>query len=124
VSARGQLEAGGVKGDDGGAEVDVEAGAVAARLDALLERRCAGEAKDGTVVARPETCTGAYDAAQVTRLLERANRDRFQVWRWLAEKRGGNLPEAQRAWRAVHLESVVCGAPVERDDGTWEAKAC
>lgn len=93
--------------------------------DGLLARRCLGEARDGTLVERRETCAGEVDAAAVAGLVLRANRARSHVWRWLASKAPGTDETAARAaWRVVHLEEVPCGAPVQSDDGRWEVKAC
>lgn len=95
------------------------------KVDALLQRRCLGEANDGTLVETTSTCGGRIDAAQVVRLVERSNRDRWQVWRYLQSQRPkATLDEVRRAWRAVHLEGVVCGGQVQRADGGWEAKRC
>src|SRR5438105_558536 len=56
-----------------------EADSEGARLDALLLRGCIGEALDGTLVETAATCTGTIEVTQRSRLVERANRNRWQV---------------------------------------------
>lgn len=94
------------------------------RVDTLLVQRCAGEAGEGMVVLTVDRCTGTIDVPQVNRLLERVNRNRRQLWQWLAE-RGGNTPDrARAAWREVHLRGLVCGGQLQKQDGSWEVKRC
>ena len=58
-------------------------------------------------------------------LVERANRDRLQIWEWLkAQRPQRTLDEVRRAWREVHLRGVVCGGQVQAGDGSWTAKKC
>jgi hypothetical protein len=95
------------------------------RLDGLLVRSCVGEAADGTLAVTTARCTGTVDVARVTAMVERANRNRWQVWRYLQEKRPrASLDEVRRAWQKVHADGVVCGGQVQRADGGWEAKKC
>lgn len=123
---RGQLDAAGeprpteaTLGDEGAGAPD------RSRIDDLLVRRCLGEALDGTLVETRATCSAAVDAAALTRLVERENRGRWQLLRYLQSRRPGvPLGEIRRTWRTVHLESVVCGAGVEITPGVWEAKRC
>jgi len=123
---RGQLEESGqADARDALAAAESDEESDAGRLDALLLRRCAGEALDGTVVERPETCAGPREPQKTAQLLERANRNRFQVWRALQKRSPGrSLDEVRRAWREAHLLGVECGAPVQRADGGWEQKTC
>ncbi len=93
--------------------------------DELMTRKCLGESRDATIVERRETCLGEVDAAVVAGLVQRANRAREQVWRWLAAKAPGRDETAVRAaWRSIRLDEVPCGAPVQAGDGRWESKAC
>lgn len=95
------------------------------RVDALLRRRCVGEARDGTLQPTTASCTGAVDAAEVNRLVERTNRARSQLWRWLATKApGADATTVRSTWRKRHLLRVVCDAWVQRDDGSWQPKSC
>jgi len=97
----------------------------AAVLDQLLLRRCIGEGREATLLATPDRCTGAVDVADMSRRLERANRNRRQVWLYIqAQRPGTTLDEVRAAWRVEQQRAVVCGAPWQRDDGSWEVKAC
>jgi Protein of unknown function (DUF1318) len=95
------------------------------RLDGLLAQHCVGEGKDGLVVDTRDACRGAADAEDVRSLLERVNRARRQLWRWMHEQRT-DVSEAdlQRAWREGHARNVVCGGWMETPDGKWQAKSC
>jgi uncharacterized protein YdbL (DUF1318 family) len=95
------------------------------RLDGLLAQRCVGEGKDGLLVDTRDACKGAADAEEIQTLVDRANRARRQLWRWMHEKRA-DVSEAdlQRAWRDNHVRNVVCGGWVEGSDGKWAAKPC
>jgi hypothetical protein len=96
----------------------------AERIDALLKISCVGEALDGTLTETRDRCT-VKEVPHLGSLLERANRDRAQIWEWLRRERPErSLVEVRRAWRATHLTAVVCGGQVQRDDGGWEAKKC
>jgi uncharacterized protein YdbL (DUF1318 family) len=95
------------------------------RLDGLLVQHCLGEGKDGLVVNTRDACKGAADAEEVQTLLERANRARRQLWRWMHEQRSDvSADDLQRAWQAAHVRNVVCGGWVEGGDGKWQAKSC
>lgn len=113
----------------------------AVRSDALLIKRCLGEALDGTLVLTLDPCTGTLDVPSVDRLVERVNRNRRQLWRWLAaQTRGqgrdqGRDPardqardqtddEARAAWRQIHLAGLVCGGAYQVVGGAWEIKKC
>jgi hypothetical protein len=95
------------------------------RLDGFLVQRCIGEGKDGLVVNTRDACKGAADADELQTLVERVNRARRQLWRWMHEQRT-DIPEAEleREWRANHLQNVVCDGWIEGSDGTWGAKGC
>jgi len=101
----------------------------AAALDDLLRRRCVGEALDGSIVVTAQACAGRVDAAERNRLVERVNRDRFQIWRDL-QTRGmqkgqeRDLAAVRRAWHAAHQRAIVCGGQIQRPDSTWEDKKC
>lgn len=95
------------------------------RIDALLKKRCAGEALDGTLADTHDACGADEDVPALLALLDRANRDRAQIWRYLEARRPKAKPaDVRRAWREVHLRAVVCGGQVQRADGSWEAKKC
>jgi hypothetical protein len=95
------------------------------RLDGLLAQHCAGEGKDGLLVDTRDACKGTADAEEVQTLLERVNRARRQLWRWMHEQRT-DVPEGelQRAWRDSHVKNVVCGGWIEGSDGKWQGKSC
>jgi hypothetical protein len=95
------------------------------RLDGFLAQHCIGEGKDGLVVDTREACKGAADAEEVQTLVERVNRARRQLWRWMHEQRA-DLSEAEleRAWHENHQKNVVCGGWIEGSDAKWQAKAC
>jgi hypothetical protein len=95
------------------------------RLDGLLAQHCVGEGKDGLIADTREACRGGADPEELRTLLERTNRARRQLWRWMHEQRPdvseGGL---QRAWRANHVLNVVCGGWIEGSDGKWQGKSC
>jgi Protein of unknown function (DUF1318) len=95
------------------------------RLDALIARRCVGEGKDGLLVDTRDACKGAADVQEVDRLIDRVNRARGQLWRWMHEQRPDvSEGELKRAWRENHLKNLVCGGWLEGSDGKWQPKAC
>jgi uncharacterized protein YdbL (DUF1318 family) len=95
------------------------------RLDGLLTQHCVGEGKDGLLVETRDACKGAADATEAQTLLERVNRARRQLWRWMHEQRATvSEGDLQRAWRENHLRNVVCGGWIEGSDGKWQAKSC
>ena len=113
----------------------------AVRTDALLIKRCLGEALDGTLVLTLDPCTGTLDVPSVDRLVERVNRNRRQLWRWLvAQTRGQGRDQARdrgrgqarektddevrAAWRQIHLAGLVCGGAYQVAGGAWEIKKC
>lgn len=123
---RGELESAGVAARPGEvlAENELTVSDVD-QIDRLLVRRCLGEKLNGTLAVTPQSCTERRDAAEVSALVERANRTRWQVWRMLQERHPGAKPdEVRRAWRNAHMSAVICGAQVENADGTWGVKKC
>jgi hypothetical protein len=101
----------------------------AAQLDELLKRRCVGEALDGTIAVTADVCRGRVDAAERARLVERVNRDRYQIWRELQTRglpkgKERDLGKVRKAWRDAHLRAVVCGGQVQQSGGGWEDKKC
>ncbi len=95
------------------------------RLDGLLAQHCVGEGKDGLIVDTRDACKGAADAEELQTLLERVNRARRQLWRWMHEQRTDvSEGELERAWRDSHLRNVVCGGWIEGSNGTWLGKPC
>jgi hypothetical protein len=95
------------------------------RLDGLLAQHCVGEGKDGLVVDTRDACKGTADAEEAQALIERVNRARRQLWRWMHDRRA-DVSEAdlKRAWRESHVRNVVCGGWIEGSDGKWQAKSC
>jgi hypothetical protein len=95
------------------------------RLDGLLAQHCVGEGKDGLLVDTRDACQGAADAEIVQTLVERVNRARRQLWRWMHEQRADvSEAELERVWRDNHLRNVVCGGWIEGSDGQWKVKPC
>jgi hypothetical protein len=95
------------------------------RLEGLLAQHCVGEGKDGLIVDTRDACKGAPDAEEIQTLLERVNRARRQLWRWMHGQRADvSEAELQRGWRENHLRNVVCGGWIEGSDGKWQAKSC
>ncbi len=95
------------------------------RLDGLLVQRCVGEGKDGLIADTRDACRGAADAEEVTTLLERTNRARRQLWRWMHEQRTDlSADDLARRWRELHVRGVVCGGWIQGADGKWQAKSC
>jgi len=123
-----QLGAAGVRRDGlEAADADDET-SDAVRSDALLIKRCLGEALDGTLVLTLDPCTGTLDVPAVDRLVERVNRNRRQLWRWLAGRERDRPhrtdEEVRAAWRQVHLAGLPCGGQVQVAGGGWEVKKC
>ncbi len=103
----------------------------AGEVDELLVRACIGEGQEGLLVETAERCQGAFDELRLSRLVERENRNRVQVWHFLFEEatKSGRAPvlsalDVQRVWQKNHLLGVVCGAEVQAADGSWSAKKC
>lgn len=95
------------------------------RLDGLLVQHCVGEGGDGLLVDTRPSCKGAADAEEVQTVVERENRARRQLWRWMHEQRSDvSTDDLQRSWHQAHLRNVVCGGWLESADGTWQDKSC
>jgi uncharacterized protein YdbL (DUF1318 family) len=95
------------------------------RLDELLVQHCVGEAQDGSIVDTHDACQGGADAQEVATLVDRVNRARRQLWRWMHEQRqSASVDDLRRSWREAHARDVVCGGWVEGSDGKWQAKSC
>ena len=122
-----QLEAAGVAG--GGlspvAQLYAAEHGDADRIDALLIRRCLGEARTGLLEVTPDTCTGSVDTGELTRLVQRENRNRRQIWAYIQRQTpGAGETDIRDVWRKNHLLRVVCGGQIQADDGTWMVKQC
>ncbi len=95
------------------------------RLDGLLRERCIGEGRDGLLVDTHEACRGRQDLTEALELVDRVNRARVQLWRWMQqERRDASADALRRTWRRAHARGVVCGGWIQRDDGGWEEKRC
>jgi hypothetical protein len=120
-----QLGAAGVRREGLEASDEDADGDDALRADALLVKRCLGEALDGALVLTLEPCTGTVDVPLVGRLIERVNRERRQLWRWLAgQVPGKTADEIRAAWRETHLAGLACGGQFQVAGGAWEVKRC
>ncbi len=106
--------------------VGSEAGSTEAdRVDDLLLRNCIGEGREGLLVDTHRECRGASDRATRVALVDRVNRARLQLWRWMgAERKDLSPEEIRRTWQGIHARGVVCGARIQRSDGVWEEKKC
>lgn len=121
----GQLGEAGVRRAGLETEGDEAGGSDALVADALLVQRCAGEALDGTLALTIDTCTGTIDVPATGRLIERVNRERRQLWRWLAgQAKGKSDDQVRTAWRETHLVGLVCGGQLQVASGAWEIKRC
>lgn len=95
------------------------------RVDELLLRHCVGEGKDGLLVESRRRCRAGRLTADDVALVERVNRSRLQLWKWMRTQRPDASEESLRqSWHRVHAEGVVCGGQVEAADGTWGEKKC
>ncbi len=94
-------------------------------VDSLLRQRCVGEGKNGLLVDTHDDCIGASDRVIAITLVDRTNRARLQLWRWLAAQRSDLSTDAVRAeWREAHARGVVCRGWIQAEDGSWAAKKC
>lgn len=100
-------------------------------IDQLLVDGCVGEALDGLLQQTPDRCQREVDAGQVTRVVERTNLHRRQLWRVIQQHDAGpeSTPprtedQVRATWREIHLQRVVCEAWIQKDEQTWEQKAC
>lgn len=105
--------------------IDAAPPADAEQIDALLVERCIGESSEGLLVPTEATCQGEPDVEAAMRLLERANRDRRQLWAWIDQKRpASDVDAVRKQWRVFHLMTTPCGANLQVASGDWEAKRC
>jgi uncharacterized protein YdbL (DUF1318 family) len=117
-----QLEALGIRS---GPKVDAVERTDADRVDELLVQHCLGEGADGLLVDTRDACQGAADADEVTGIVDRVNRARRQVWRWMHDQRTDvSTDDLQRAWHDAHARGVVCGGWLQAADGKWQGKGC
>ena len=98
----------------------------AERVDDLLERHCVGEGNDGLLAETKSACHGGVeDRDELVKLVDRANRARAQVWRWMKEQQPAvSEEEVRKRWRTKHAEGVTCGAWMQDDEGKWREKKC
>lgn len=95
------------------------------RVDSLLRQHCLGEGKHGLLVDTHDDCVGASDRVVAIALIDRTNRARLQLWRWLAAQRPELSADAVREkWREAHLRGLVCRGWLQAEDDTWTAKKC
>jgi hypothetical protein len=95
------------------------------RVDALLVQHCIGEAASGLLADTHDQCRGAADPDELAAVLDRVNRARRQLWKWMHEQRPEvPVDDLRRTWREAHLRGVACGAWIEVEDGKWQAKGC
>ena len=107
------------------ADLSSQVASEASFVDELLRAHCVGEGADGRLMLRPDDCPSDPDAGEVTRVLERQNLHRRQLWKELQSLQpDAGQDELRRAWRARHLQRSVCGALIQAEDGSWEAKKC
>jgi hypothetical protein len=94
------------------------------RVDDLLLQHCVGERRDGLLADTRDACRTAGDPEAAT-LIERTNRARQQLWRWMHDERpDAPVDQLRKSWQKIHAGGVVCGGWIQRDDGVWEAKKC
>jgi hypothetical protein len=94
-------------------------------VDSLLRQRCIGEGKNGLLVDTHDDCIGASDRVIAITLVDRTNRARLQLWRWLAAQRPELGADAVRVeWRESHVRGLVCRGWLQSEDGTWAPKKC
>jgi hypothetical protein len=95
------------------------------RVDMLLKSHCIGEAREGILAETHESCNGSADQTSAGALIERVNRSRQLLWKWMQSRQPKAVAtDLKRKWRDAHLRGVVCGGWWQKDDGTWEAKKC
>ncbi len=128
VLSSGELRAAG-KGSGEITESAIRDLSRAGEVDELLVRACVGEGQEGLLVETADHCQGAFDELRLSRLVERENRNRVEVWHFLYEEAQNSHSTAsaldvQHAWQKNHLLGVVCGAQVQAADGTWSSKKC
>jgi hypothetical protein len=119
---REQLQALGIKPSARADDVELTD---ADRVDGLLLQHCIGEGADGLLADTRDECLGGADAEEIVGLVERVNRARRQLWRWMHEQRAdASVDDLRRGWREAHVRGVVCGGWIEGADGKWRGKPC
>ncbi|CCE25516.1 MULTISPECIES: DUF1318 domain-containing protein [Methylotuvimicrobium] len=94
-------------------------------LDNLLVGRCIGEARSGLLIETPATCTGPAATVRTSAAVQRVNRSRKQLWRYLQEHNPeSSSVQIRDIWRQRHLQALVCGGQVQQDSGEWDIKQC
>lgn len=97
----------------------------AAWIEQMLVVGCIGEGNDALLAGRADACEREVDSARLTRVVERANLHRRQLWQMMSQRAEKASPaDIRKGWREVHLQRVVCGAMVQDDAGEWEKKPC
>jgi uncharacterized protein YdbL (DUF1318 family) len=97
----------------------------AERVDDLLRQHCLGEGRDGLLADTHDACRSSAADASLTVLVERVNRARQQLWRWMHDERpDAKVEDLRQSWQRIHAAAVVCGGWWQRADGGWEAKKC
>jgi hypothetical protein len=95
------------------------------RVDDMLQRHCVGESRDGSLVLTSDVCHGAVDRDEIIRLVDRVNRARGLLWKWMHDQRPElSVADVRSRWRKAHVTGIVCGGWIEGDDGTWGPKPC
>lgn len=95
------------------------------RIDDWLERHCVGEGNDGLLVDTAAACRGGADREELVKLVDRTNRSRVQLWRWMHEQQPNvSDEELHKRWRVTHVSAVTCGAWIQDDSGQWYEKRC
>ena len=95
------------------------------RVDALLVQHCIGEGAGGLLADTHDQCKGAADPDEVAAVLDRVNRARRQLWKWMHEQRSDlSVDDLRKSWREAHLRGVACGAWIEVEEGKWQGKGC
>jgi uncharacterized protein YdbL (DUF1318 family) len=95
------------------------------RVDGLLLQHCIGEGADGLLADTRDDCLGGADPDEIVSLVDRVNRARRQLWRWMHEQRADvSADDLRRGWRDAHVHGVVCGGWIEGADGKWLGKPC
>ena len=95
------------------------------RVDGWLERHCVGEGSDGLLVDTVAACRGGADREVLVKLVDRTNRARAQLWRWMHEEQPSvSEEELRKRWRRAHMVGVTCGAWIQDESGNWRDKTC
>ena len=94
-------------------------------IDQMLMAHCIGESREGLLQQTPDRCKQQAVSVELTRVAERTNLHRRQLWRALAGQQAeASMDAVRRIWREKHLKRVVCGGLIQADSGAWEEKKC